>query len=414
MLDRQQRRWLRFLAVLVGYVALGALVLWTLWQIRAIWPPFFVAFVIAIALAPVVDRLEARGWPRGLATATIYLGLLACMGGLLFVLVPLVSGQIGQIVTDLRVRFRLDEPADISRTMVEQVRLFGRENQVPRWLLQPVVQQAKQSATLLTDNLARFGAFLIGLAPSLIWLVLVPVVAFYALIDYHRIFAKVLLMVPRTSRDDFRSVAADVTVVFGKYLRGLGIICLLNAIATIGVLFLFQPTRPYAAALGLIAGILYAVPYLGAILSTSLISLVALAGPGGSFSMLLIVTLAMVFLHQILFDQVLAPRVLGGHVGLHPILSIMALMGGGTLFGIGGVLLAVPIAASIQVVVLHVVPRLSKRIDVKMQTGVPETTDTEQTQALSEGKTDALEHGVIVVTAGEGVVGKPEKPSAAT
>ena len=112
------------------------------------------------------------------------------------------------------------------------------------------------------------------------------IIAFYALVDYHRIFAKALLLFPRSSREDVRSIAADVTVVFGRYLRGLGIVCLLDACATIFVLLLFPPTRPYAAALGLLAGIFYAVPYIGAIGSTALIALVALASDGGSFSMM--------------------------------------------------------------------------------------------------------------------------------
>jgi hypothetical protein len=151
---------------------------------------------------------------------------------------------------------------------------------------------------------------------------------------------------------------------------------------------------------------MYAIPYLGAIVSTALIALVALAAPGGSIAVMLWVTLAMVALHQLFFDQVLAPRILGGHVGLHPILSIMALMAGSTLAGVGGMLLAVPVAASIQVVILHLVPRLRKRIEVTVQQEAPHITDTPETEALLEGKTDALARGRITVTAGEGVVGQ--------
>ncbi len=229
---------------------------------------------------------------------------------------------------------------------------------------------------------------------------LVPIVAFYALIDYHRIFAKVLLLVPRHSRDDVRSIAADVTVVFGKYLRGLGVVCVLNTLATTLVLLLFAPTRPYAAALGLIAGILYAVPYLGAIVSTALISLVALVHPEyGSISNMLIVTASMVGLHQLFFDQVLAPRILGGHVGLHPIFSIMALTAGHTLAGIGGMLLAVPVAASLQVIVLHLIPRLGKHIEVNLQEEAPEIKNP-----VAGQKGDTL-----TVVAGEGVVGNPHR-----
>ena len=401
-----QRQTLRFLRTVAAYLLLSLGLLWLVWQVRHLFAPFFIAFILAIAIAPVVDRLQARGWPRGLATGFVYLGLLLALGGLLFVLIPLVGGQIAQIAADLRDRFEIGRPVDLSRMVARQLRIFGQEHEIPAFLITPAVEQAKNSAAFLTRGLEVFSRFLVGLAPNLILLFLVPLVAFYAVVDYHRIFAKMLLLTPKDSRDDVRSIASEVTVVFGKYLRGLGFICVLNGLATTLVLLAFPSTRPFAPALGLIAGLLYAVPYLGAIVSTALIALVALAAPGGNIGVMLWVTLAMVALHQLFFDQVLAPRILGGHVGLHPILSIMALMAGSTLAGVGGMLLAVPVAASVQVVILHLVPRLRKRIEVTIQHDAPQTTDTQETEALLDGKTDALARGRVSVTAGEGVVGQ--------
>lgn len=401
-----QRQTLRFLATVGAYLLLTAGMLWVAWQVRHLFAPFFVAFVIAIALAPVVDRLEARGWPRGLATGFVYLGLFAALGGLLFVLVPLVGAQVQQIAADLRTRFAIGQPVDLSHMVARQLRVFGREHEIPTFVIAPLIEQAKNSAAYVTRGLEILSGFLVNLAPNLILLFLVPLIAFYAVVDYHRIFAKMLLLTPKESRDNVRAIASEVTVVFGKYLRGLGFICLLDAAAATVVLLLFPATRPFAPALGLIAGLLYAIPYLGAIVSTGLIALVALAAPGGSVAGMLWVTLSMVALHQLFFDQVLAPRILGGHVGLHPILSIFALLAGSTLAGVGGMLLAVPVAASVQVVVLHLVPRLRKRIEVTMQTEAPATADTQETAALLDGKTDALARGRISVTAGEGVVGQ--------
>lgn len=400
-----QRVILRLLVRIAGFLLLAAAGFWVLSRMQALLPPFFVAFVMAIALAPIVDRLEARGVPRGLATTAVYLLVFSTFAALMFILVPLTADQIGQIVADLRGKFRLDEPTKLSATVAEQIKIFGRQNEIPAFIMQPLVTQAKSSAVTLTGALESLGKSLIGFIPSLIWVVLVPIIAFYALVDYHRIFAKGLMLFPRARRDDVRSIAFDVTVVFGRYLRGLGIVCLLNTLATIAVLLLFPPTRPYAAALGLIAGILYAVPYLGAIVSTALIAIVAYAAPeGGSLTMMFWVTLAMFGLHQVFFDQILAPRILGGHVGLHPILSILALVGGNALFGIGGMLLAVPIAASIQVVVVHIVPRLARTVEVKAQTEAPPIKDP----AAQERQE------TIQVEAGEGVVSEPRSVPSVT
>ncbi len=79
-MDTVQLRTLRFLGTLSVYALLALAAFWVLWQVRSILPPFFVAFVMAIALAPVVDRLETRGWPRWLATASVYAGLFAALG----------------------------------------------------------------------------------------------------------------------------------------------------------------------------------------------------------------------------------------------------------------------------------------------------------------------------------------------
>ena len=395
-----QIRLLQFIGKATACLLAAALLVWGVWQVRNILPPFFCAFVFAVALAPVVDRMEARGLPRSLAAALAFLLVFGMVGGLLFVMVPLVSDQIGHIASELRLRFRLDEPTTFSQTLAERITIFGQRNAIPNFVIEPIVSEAKNSATLLTGWLEAFGRTLLGFIPSLIFVVLVPILALYTVIDYHRLFAKFLLFFPRSRRGVVRSVAADVTLVFGRYLRGLGIVCVLDMAAITGVLLLFPPTRPFAAALGLIAGVLYAVPYLGAITSTSLIALVAFAAPNGSLGYLIWVTLSIALTQQIFFDQIISPRVLGAQVGLHPILSVFALMSGNALFGIGGMLLAVPVAASLQVVVLHLFPRLARPVDVQIQKNAPVFP-----RVPSEIETSAEE-----IRAGEGVTGLPHAP----
>jgi predicted PurR-regulated permease PerM len=144
-------------------------------------------------------------------------------------------------------------------------------------------------------------------------------------------------------------------------VRGLLTVCTLNALATALVLSLYQ--LPYALVLGLIAGILYAVPYVGPAVNVALISLMALVTttPGRTLAILA----SVVLLHQVLFDQVVTPRVLGRQVGLHPILAIIALMSGSALAGPFGMLIAVPLAASVQIVVLRLVPKLGLELELR-------------------------------------------------
>jgi AI-2E family transporter len=223
--------------------------------------------------------------------------------------------------------------------------------------------------------------------------VIIPIVAFYALKDFHLILAKTLLLVPKKRRDMVQSLVAEVTVIFAKYMRGLMTVAVLNGLATWLVLTVLGV--PNAFMLGCVAGLLYSVPYIGAL--TTIVLVAAVSFLSGGLNFMLLVVGVNVVLHQIIFDQIISPRILGGHVGLHPILSILALLIGNELLGIAGMILAVPVAASIQVAVLTLVPKLNQEIDLSSATATPspaakepsETAETAAEEKNPEVKLDA-------------------------
>jgi predicted PurR-regulated permease PerM len=242
-----------------------------------------------------------------------------------------------------------------------------------------------------------FGDYGMSVVANAIWIVIVPIVAFWALRDFHTILAKGLMLVPPHRRELVKMAVSEVTSVFGKYLRGLAIVSALNGIATAGLLSILHV--PGALILGVVAGLLYSVPYIGALLT--LVATGAVAFVGGGPSMLVVALGASVVLHQILFDQIITPRILGAQVGLHPILSIVALLVGNLLLGVMGMVLAVPVAACIQIAVLAVVPKLSQEIEIATPTpGEPVT--VQQLEAETKGehiKADATEEMHAAVTA---------------
>ena len=180
-------------------------------------------------------------------------------------------------------------------------------------------------------------------------------------------------------------------MVFGNFLRGLAVVSVMNGLAT--TVLLMAVRVPGALMVGVIAGFLYSIPYLGALLTLVLTAAVAFVG-GGPNMAILAVGLS-VLLHQIVFDQIISPRVLGGHVGLHPILSVIALLVGNLLLGIVGMILAVPIAACIQIAVLAIQPKLSEQIDVSAKSVEVSTQADlveEQSKVIEKDqKTEALE-----------------------
>jgi predicted PurR-regulated permease PerM len=153
-------------------------------------------------------------------------------------------------------------------------------------------------------------------------------------------------------------VGKQVGAVFAGYLRGLCIVCTGYAVVNWLVLGLGFRVN-YALVLALFSGILYAVPYIGAVATIALGAIVAFATPGHTTGYVLGVAASLLVTNQV-FDQVVTPRVVGGLVGLHPVLSIFALAVGGELFGLIGMILAVPLAASIQVILVELIPALTR------------------------------------------------------
>jgi predicted PurR-regulated permease PerM len=343
----------------VRTVLLGAALVAFLWYVYAasvIWPPIITAFIAAVVLDPLVDHLENRGWPRGLAVATIFLVFFGWLLVAAMYAVPVILAQSREVAVQLGGMFQDPFRPNLVRPALE---ILNRLH-APAAVREPILRWAHNGTTRLSHSLEIIFGLLYQAAPGLIWLVIVPVLTFYALTDFHLIYAKGLLLIPRAHRPAAQVVASELIQVFGRYIRGLIIVCTLNAVATAFVLGLLRV--PYSLVLGLIAGTLYAVPFAGPVLNVALIGLLTLVTMPPAKALLVVVCL--ILLHQVFFDQVVTPRILGRQVGLHPILAIIALMSGSALAGPFGMLIAVPLAACVQIIVVHLVPKLGEELEL--------------------------------------------------
>jgi predicted PurR-regulated permease PerM len=341
--------------LLLGLALLA--VLYVVYVVRSIWPPVAVAFLFAMTLDPVVDRLENRGWRRMVATFLIFVLFLAFIIAALALFIPPLTRQTSDIASALGGLF----PDSEHPGLVGPVERFLTEVHAPPGLREPILRAAREATDRLSQSLEAVSLYLLSVAPNLIWLVIVPILTFYALSDFHLIYAKALLLVPREHRQIVQEITAEVSAVFGRYMRGLGLVCLLNGLATAIMLVSFG--IPYPLILALLAGMLYAVPYVGPIVGIGLIALISLMQ--GTLVGMLLVVVVLIFINSVLFDQLITPRLLGRQVGLHPILSIIAFLAGNALAGIPGLLLAVPVAASLQIVILHLVPKLRQELELQ-------------------------------------------------
>ena len=332
-------------------IAIAALVTF-LYLVRAILPPFIIAFAIAWLLNPLLDHLYERKVPRLLAVSAVYLVFLGLfVVGLIF-LVPAIieqAKQLGQDLPDYAQRARIY----VAHLMQSHQALLVKFK-LPTTLQEVFSKYGDQVSARATLAVQLVGNWLAANLSKALWIILIPLVAFYFLVDSDRVKSRSILLIPPQWRDRTTQVLSKVGSVFSSYARGLIIVCLLYGITTTIVLSAFH--LRYGIIIGLVSGVLYAVPFLGAILITLLVFVVDLAAHG--FGHALFMAGVMIVLNQLIFDMLVTPRVVGRSVGLHPVLSLFALMAGGQLFGLAGMVLAVPIAASIQEVILELNPEL--------------------------------------------------------
>jgi len=326
--------------------------------------PFVIGLVLALLLDPLADFLVKRGLSRAPAAGLIFALFLLIIFGIGWFTIPPLISQAASLAQN--------GPTYISG-LQKSARdfLVAHHNTGPFTLptnLSVITEELSSRASgVLRESGGRVVTVLVGSATFLVDLVLTLILAFYFLVDIDRLKARLMFLAPERSRKMMAQIAGDVGGVFSDYLRGLLIVCGLYGVFTIALLYglgaVHHSMWQYALLVGAAAGVLYAVPYIGAI-STALITfLVAFAAATGDHASGLafggIALGATLLLNQI-FDNVVTPRVVGGGVGLNPIASLFSLVIGGALFGLPGLLLSVPLAGSIQVVLFRLFPRLTE------------------------------------------------------
>jgi predicted PurR-regulated permease PerM len=232
-------------------------------------------------------------------------------------------------------------------------------------------QYSSQLTTAFQKSASGIVSTVVGSVSSVLSVVLVPIVTFTLLTDMSYLRRRLLFLLPENVRESVARTASDVGEVFSGYLRGMTQVCVAYMAAATVALFVasiwFPPMRSYALLIALVGGLLYAVPYVGFVGVALLASIVALVSGAGTGALLTFV-LTLFVLNQT-FDNVVTPRIAGGGVGLHPLLSMLSLLLGASLFGLWGMLLAVPVAGSIQVVLFRLFPRLAAPTPLVVVTG---------------------------------------------
>lgn len=326
------------LSHLLLIMALG-LSIFLLSALSSILLPFVLGFALAYFLDPVADRLEAFGLPRSLATATITLavGLLVLVA--LTLGLPLMATQISLLIGALPSYI-----ADVQNWMMAENLTDGQSQ---------IVSSLGES---LRDGLQNTASSLLFTGLSLLnvlsLLIITPIVAVYMLNDWDRMTARIDALLPDEHSEIIRELARQIDTTLGGFARGQIMVCMaLGMIYAVGLSVVGLQGGIFV---GLLAGLVSFVPYVGAAFGLLLAGALGLGQFGFEWASL--GQIGLVFLvGQFIEGNVLTPRWVGDRVHLHPVWIIFALLAMGSLFGFLGLLLAVPIAAILGVLIRYAV-----------------------------------------------------------
>ncbi len=346
------RRWDVGTKRLVGTVVFVLLAL-IVYRFRAVLPPLILAFLLAFILDPVVDFLEQRARiPRTGATALVFLVLIAAAVTAPVIAVPPIVRAVNSLNLDfVRIAAQLD-------------RFFSQPIQVLQWQidLRDVYREFQQGIRqFLTAVATGTVNFVVGFVSTLFWVIFILLSSFYLTRDADRILTWLDNLAPAPFREDFVRLRHEITKVWNAFLRGQLILGLFIAVITTAVNTAIG--LPNAPALGLLAGVLEFIPNIGPTVAAIPAILIALFQgsywlPLSNFWFAVLVAGVYILIQQV-EANLLIPRIMGRGLNLHPLVVLVAVILGGSLAGVLGVLIAAPTVATLRVLAQYIYRRLT-------------------------------------------------------
>ena len=313
---------------------------WFFTAILGVIAPFLIAFLLAYILNPLVVLLENRRVPRWASTLVLMLLLVGGVVGFGLFIVPVALEQFQALTAGAGTLAGDASRAIESGALVEFLGRFGVSGEKAKEVLaQNLAPKLEEMLTRLFAGLGDIVSSVSTVAHQLLNIIIVPFVLFYLLLDFPLVLHRFTMLVPKPSRARFIHLASRADDLMGSYFRGAILVAAIQG--TISGIVLWLAGVQYAIVLGLMTAALDFVPYVGLAVSLVVSSIVALFSGGAVGTKVAVVVI--MYLSQKVFEAaVLGPKILGTHVGLHPVLLILSLLVFGYFMGFVGLLIAVP------------------------------------------------------------------------
>ncbi len=320
-----------------------ALAGWLMWLLAPVLTPFVAAALLAYIGDPLADHLQRLRFPRTIAVVCVFLLTFLGLGLLILLVVPLIRTQVSAFLTALPDIVIQAEQVWLP-TITEYLGIEAGENVGLGAFVARYSDMAGNWGATVLLSLSRGGG---ALAAAVISLFLIPILTFYLLRDWDLIISRIGALIPSRQRETVFRLARETDDVLGAFLRGqiLVMICL-GSIYSAGLTLV---GLQFAVAIGVVAGLVSFVPYLGFVFGIALAGLTVVLEPDPLLRLVGVV--ATFSIGQFIEGSVLTPKLVGDRIGLHPVIVIFAVAAGGQLFGFFGILLALPAAAVLSVLV---------------------------------------------------------------
>jgi predicted PurR-regulated permease PerM len=354
------------------YWGIAALVLFALlWLLGDVLLPFVLGGALAYLLDPIADRLERMGLSRALSVAIIALVMTL---GAVFAILLVIPALIEQLV-DL-VAAAPGYAKSLQTWLITRFPALGNAESTLRVQLEQVGEAIAARGGEMFNGLVT-GAM--SFLSMVLLIVIVPVVTVYMLLDWDRMVERIDDLLPRDHAPAVRALGREIDATLSSFIRGQGAVCLIQG--AFYAIALMIAGLDYGLLVGVFAGLISFIPYIGALLGGALAIGLALFQFWGDWFAIGIVA-GIFAAGQFIEGNFLTPKLVGGSVGLHPVWLILALSVFGTLFGFVGMLVAVPLAAIMGVLARFLIARYKDGLLYRGQSANLITKPEEKTSSL--------------------------------
>lgn len=315
--------------------------------------PILWAIVISYLINPLVNKLIEFKLSRLWSVIIIYIGIFIFIVGLSITIIPKMSKEVKEFAESLPQY--TNEAIEFSNEMY--MKYSNSVNSLPREFIGIDVafrEYLNKTQVYIVDFFKNITEKGLNVFSNIVGIVLVPIYTFYFLKDTSFFRRKVLLSVPKIVRSEVRSIFRDINKLLNNFIRGQLMVAAL--VGLISIITLLMLKVEFALIIGAIAGLANVIPYFGPIIGAIPAVIIAFLDEPIKAVWVIIAFFGI----QQIESAVLQPKIVGDSVGLHPVFVIISLLIGGELFGIAGLLFAVPVAASIKIILKYVVKILVK------------------------------------------------------